>query len=102
MLAIEVEAGQTHSDTNVGKYWFIQEQNPFKKIVLFHIYTPKHNSYPHRKELANFYSNRMKYNNIPIEYIPTTIENDKEYHEALDEAWEQISQKITSLFPYKN
>ena len=102
LLAIEVEAGQTHSDTNVGKYWFIQEQNPFKKIVLFHIYTPKHNLYPHRKELANFYSNRMKDNNIPIEYIPTTIENDKEYHEALDEAWEQISQKITSLFPYKN
>ena len=101
LLAIEVEAGQTHSDTNVGKYWFIQTQYKFEKIVLFHIYTPKHNSYPHRKELANFYAEKMKHEGIPIEYIPKTYTagDAPEYHEVLDEVWKLKLQKITILFP---
>ena len=27
LLAIEVEAGQTHPDTNVGKYWLLHSQD---------------------------------------------------------------------------
>lgn len=101
LLAIEVEAGQTHSDTNVGKYWFIQTQHKFKKIVLFHIYTPKHNSYPHRKELAKFYAKKMKNDGIPLEYIPKTYTagDGSDYQSVLDEVWKLVSEKITSLFP---
>lgn len=104
LLAIEVEAGQTHSDTNVGKYWLIQTQHKFEKIVLFHIYTPKHNSYPNRKKLAKFYAEKMKNEGIPLEYIPITYTagDAPEYQDVLDNVWKLVSEKITSLFPHED
>lgn len=53
LIAIEVEAGQMHPDTNVGKYWLLhQAYRPYERIILFHIYTPDFNSYGWRLHLC--------------------------------------------------
>ena len=55
LLAVEIEAGQMHPDTNVGKYWLLHEQfKPYQKIILFHVYTPDFNSYGWRLNLGEF------------------------------------------------
>ena len=40
LVAVEVEAGQRHPDTNVGKYWWLTARKPYRRIVLFHVYAP--------------------------------------------------------------
>ncbi len=68
LIAVEVEAGQMHPDTNVGKYWFLYDEYPkYSKIILFHIYTPAFNSYEWRMKLASFYAGKME-KNFPFEY----------------------------------
>lgn len=102
LLAIEVEVAQTHSDTNVGKYWFIQSQYQFEKIVLFHIYTPRHDSYPQRKKLAAFYAKKMQDEGVPFEYIPITFDSScdiAQYNHVVDDVWGRIANKINVLFP---
>jgi len=70
LVAIEVEAGQTHPDTNTGKYWLLNvEYKLYKKTVLFHIYTPDFRSYPWRKKLSEFYVKKMS-SEVPVEYVP--------------------------------
>jgi hypothetical protein len=34
IVALEVEVKQTHPDTNVGKFWLLNEYYPYKKIAL--------------------------------------------------------------------
>lgn len=69
LLAVEVEAGQTHPDTNTGKYWLLGSQyQQYNKIILIHAYTPDFNSYGWRKELAEFYISKMS-DQIPMCYI---------------------------------
>ena len=68
LLAVEVEASQMHPDTNVGKYWLLHDEfKAYKKIILFHAYTPTFNSYGWRLRLGEFYANKMKAE-VPIEY----------------------------------
>lgn len=102
LLAIEVEVAQTHPDTNVGKYWYIQSQYQFEKIVLFHIYTPRYNSYPQRKALAAFYAEKMQNEGVQFEYIPITFKTScdiTEYNHVVGKVWASILNKISSLFP---
>ncbi len=68
LLAVEVEVRQTHPDTNVGKYWLLSEHQRYKKIVLFHVYTPAYNSYGWRKTLGEFYARKMSAE-LPFEYV---------------------------------
>lgn len=69
LLAIEVEAGQMHPDTNVGKYWLLCERyRKYEKIVLIHVFTPEFNSYGWRFKLAKFCAEKMQ-EQQPLEYI---------------------------------
>lgn len=69
LIALEIEAGQTHPDTNVGKYWLLQSQvRAYQKIILFHVFTPKFDSYGWRKKLGEFYAARMEME-YPFRYI---------------------------------
>ena len=68
LIAIEVEAGQMHPDTNVGKYWYLEDEyKKYSKIILFHVYTPAFNSYEWRMRLASFYAGKMK-ESFPFDY----------------------------------
>lgn len=94
LIAIEVEAGQMHPDTNVGKYWFLQKKyKEYDKIFLFHIFTPTYNSYNWRKELANFYAEKMK-DDIPFEYNLIDERNNEDYTDVLERCWGEIEIKI--------
>jgi hypothetical protein len=78
LIAIEVEAGQMHPDTNVGKYWLLNNQfRAYRKIILFHIYTPEFNSNEWCKKLANFYCDKMKAE-MPFDYVVL------DYRQAVD------------------
>lgn len=67
VVALEVEVKQTHPDTNVGKYWLLNQYQPYEKVVLFHVYTPEYKSYPWRLQLGEFYASKMS-QEIPFEY----------------------------------
>lgn len=97
LLAIEVEAGQTHPDTNTGKYWLLYNYKMYKKIVLFHIYTPKFDSYGWRKELAEFYIEQMK-SEVPVEYKVIDCRNSDDYDKVLSELKKKIKRKIKKDF----
>ena len=101
LIAIEVESGQTHPDTNTGKYWLLHQhmsksQKPYEKIVLIHIYTPNFDSYGWRKNLAEFYIEKMKAE-VPIEYIQFDFRNATDYHQALREIKGKIEEEIKRL-----
>ncbi|MFC2065834.1 hypothetical protein ACFLUO_02065 [Chloroflexota bacterium] len=90
LVAIEVEAGQMHPDTNVGKYWLLYNKyRKYEKIILFHIYTPDYNSYGWRKKLAEFYAGKMRAE-LPFEYILMDYRSSKDYDETLDTIKESI------------
>jgi hypothetical protein len=100
MLAIEVEAGQMHPDTNVGKYWFLNDQfHQYKKIILVHIFTPAFNSYEWRMKLANFYVEKMQ-GHIPIEYILQDYRKTQEsYSQVLKNLEVLLQTKLAEAFP---
>ncbi len=98
LLAIEVEAGQKHPDTNVGKYWLLGRYHTYKKIVLFHIYTPDFDSYGWRKTLGEFYAEKMQ-TEIPFEYVLLDRRESESYDSTLKEIQAQIAIRITSEFP---
>lgn len=96
LVAVEIEAGQTHPDTNVGKYWLLySEFKPYKKISLFHVYTPEFNSYGWRLRLGEFYANKMK-GEMPLEYILLDYRSrlQKDYKFVLADIKTKISQVI--------
>jgi len=99
LLAIEVEAGQPHPDTNVGKYWLLYERRRYQRIVLFHIYTPLFDSYNSRKELASFYETRMHELHVPIEIHIMEIKEGADYETELEAIQSQVSKSINSNFP---
>ena len=67
VVALEVEVKQTHPDTNVGKYWLLNQYRAYQKVALFHVYTPAYNSYPWRLQLGEFYASKMA-KEFPFEY----------------------------------
>jgi len=128
LIAIEVECGQTHPDTNTGKYWLLYKTKSYEKIILFHIYTPDFNSYGWRKKLAEFYIEQMKskvpitpdFNSygwrkklaefyieqmkskVPIEYILLDFRNANDYHQTLMELKKNIKEKVREEFGLAN
>ena len=99
LIAVEVEAGQTHPDTNIGKYWFLQTRyKHYKKIILLHIYTPDFDSYGWRKKLAEFYIEEMKELKIPIEYILLNYRNNIDYQITLIVIKQKIEEIVKEAF----
>jgi hypothetical protein len=98
LVAIEVEAGQIHPDTNVGKYWLLHaEYKAYEKIVLFHIYTPYYNSYGWRKKLAAFYADKMGHE-VPIEYIVLDYRSATDFEAVLSQVKATIGQTVVEMF----
>lgn len=100
LLAVEVEAGQPHLDTNTAEYWFIQaRRHQFHKIVMLHIYTPDFNSYGSRKELADFLAEQMSgefdFKQHVIDYRKKS-END--YPTILEETKDRVRFEFRKLF----
>jgi hypothetical protein len=87
LVAVEVEAGQRHPDTNVGKYWWLYERIRYRRIVLFHVYTPGFKPNKSRKELGRFYAKQMR-GKVPLEYIL------RDYHEDAEKGYSAICAKI--------
>lgn len=97
IIALEIEASQKHPDTNVGKYWLLQTYKQYKSIILYHIYTPKYQSYPWRKKLAEFYVSKMK-PEVPIEYVVLDYRKASNYFMTLKEIKEIIYKKLVDVF----
>jgi hypothetical protein len=96
LLAVEIEARQTHPDTNTGKYWLLHKSyKQYQKIVLFHVFTPLFDSYGWRKKLAKFYVAEM-IKEIPIEYILKDFRQGIDYDDALSELKNAIQGKTKS------
>jgi len=102
IIAVEVEAGQRHPDTNVGKYWYwlVNESEPHRKIVLFHVYAPGFRPNESRKELGRFYAKQMQDNKVPIEYLfrDYTKREPEGYSTILGELKAEVRAKIEQEF----
>ena len=96
LLAVEIEARQTHPDTNTGKYWLLHKRyKHYQKIILFHVFTPLFDSYGWRKKLAEFYVEEMR-REVPIEYIQKDFRNSNDCNSALSELKVDIQRKVDS------
>ncbi len=98
LIAVEIEAGQTHPDTNVGKYWLLHAKyKQYKKYILFHIYTPDFNSYGWRKKLGEFYACKMRLE-VPMDYVVLDYRKAKNYDTTLTEIKTLIQKRIWQEF----
>jgi hypothetical protein len=97
LIALEVEAGQMHPDTNVGKYWLLSEHHEYSSVVLFHIYTPRFNSYGWRKALGEFYAKRMTAE-LPFEYVLLDFRNANDYETTLAEIQGIVGERVRRVF----
>jgi hypothetical protein len=94
LIAVEIETKQTHPDTNVGKYWLLHDEfKDYKKIVLFHIYTPVFDSYEWRMRLGEFYAKKMKAE-VPVEYLELDYRSAQDYDTALAEIKTRLEHAI--------
>lgn len=99
LIAIEIEAGQTQPDINVGKYWLLYEKyKQYKKIILYQVYTPSFDSYGWRKKLGEFYVTKMP-DSVPIEYNQLDYRSAKDYKQVLTELKKMIGERIRKEFP---
>lgn len=97
IVALEVELKQTHPDTNVGKFWLLNQYKSYEKVVLFHVYTPEYNSYPWRLELGQFYASKMS-EELPFEYYLLDLRQTESMDSAFDKVTCAIEGKIRSEF----
>ncbi|MBI3783303.1 MAG: hypothetical protein HY270_07870 [Deltaproteobacteria bacterium] len=100
LLALEVEVKQTHPDTNVGKYWLLSEHHEYKKIVLFHVYTPAYSSYGWRKTLGEFYARRMSAE-LPFEYVLLDKKSSPDTETAFAEVCAVLELRIRQEFSHE-
>lgn len=98
LVAVEIEASQTHPDTNVGKYWLLHaEHQRYEKIVLFHIYTPDFESYPGRKRLGEFYAEKMR-GEVPLDYKMLDYRSATDYDLVLKEVCRTVGDRVAQEF----
>ena len=98
LIAIEVEFGQIHPDTNIGKYWLLNNQfRAYRKIILFHIYTPDNNSNVWCKKLADFYAEKMK-TEIPFDYVLMDYRQAVDFNTTASEIKETIKARLKNEF----
>jgi hypothetical protein len=97
LLALEIESGQAHPDTNVGKYWFLSESyKRYDRIVLFHIFTPLFGSYGWRKSLANFITTQSA-EKANLDYPLLDYRKVGNYSDALRDIKDSIKAKIADF-----
>ena len=98
LLAVEIEAGQTHPDTNVGKYWLLlSKYKHYKKLILFHVYTPDFDSYGWRKEIGEFYASKMLLE-IQMDYVLLDYRKATNYDATFVELKTLIQERIQQEF----
>lgn len=97
LLALEVEAGQNHPDTNVGKYWLLSQYHTYERIILFHVYTPDFNSYGWRKALGEFYADKMK-PEVPIDYTQLDYRAATDYGSTFSGICSKMEDRMESEF----
>lgn len=98
LLALEVEVRQTHPDTNVGKYWLLSEHHAYKRVILFHLYTPAFNSYRWRLQLGQFYARKMQ-SELPFEYALLDRRKDTDITATFESVTTLIGSRIRKEFP---
>lgn len=99
LIAIEVEAGQMHPDTNVGKYWLLNNQyKAYKKVILFHVYTPEYNSYGWRKQLGEFYAVKMSAE-MPFDYVLMDYRKAADFSATASEIKTLIKDRLKEALP---
>ena len=97
VVALEVEVKQTHPDTNVGKFWLLNQYKTYEKVVLFHVYTPEYTSYPWRLKLGEFYAEKMS-EELPFEYHLLDLRDAISIESAFEQTVRVIQQEISSEF----
>ncbi len=98
LITIEVEAGQTHPDTNVGKYWMLLDNHKnYSKAILFHIFTPAFNSYEWRMKLALYYAKKME-ESVPFEYKLYDFRHESNLEESLELVKSDIKINLKQYF----
>ncbi len=95
LIAIEIETGQRHPDTNVTKYWYLLHKKIYRKIFLFHYYThyPKPN--PSRKELADYLTNKLRQKG-KFEIEGREIGNSENHSKVLREIMFKVRKTVSS------
>ncbi|MBI1906378.1 MAG: hypothetical protein HYS20_09125 [Rhodocyclales bacterium] len=97
VLALEIEVKQAHPDTNVGKYWLLNQYRPYEKVVLFHVYTPEYKSYPWRRQLGEFYASKMS-QELPFEYHLLDQREAEDTDSSFEFVTSILEQRITTEF----
>ena len=97
LLALEVEVRQNHPDTNVGKYWYLFEHHAYKRVVLFHLFTPAFNSYGWHLKLGQFYADKMMAE-LPFEYVLMDHRRATDIAQTFESATSLIGARIRSEF----
>ncbi len=80
VIAIEIEDGQPHPDTNVTKYWYMKVNfSKRKHLTIIQIFSPRYKKdYQSRVELCRFVAKRMKQDYpTTFKYIPEHFSGDK-------------------------
>ena len=95
LIAIEIETGQRHPDTNVSKYWFLLQKKIYKKIFLFHYYTHYLKANPSRVELADYLTKQFKEKD-KFEIVGRKIDNSENYSKVLREIISKIKETVLS------
>jgi hypothetical protein len=101
LLAIEVEARQSHPDTNVGKYWLLRDYKRYNHVALIHVYTPAYNSYGWRKALGEFYAKRMAAEG-GFEYVLLDERRATDSAGVLERVMVRVQQTASDLFGHAN
>lgn len=101
LIALEVEVKQSHPDTNVGKYWLLSDRYPYRRMVLFHVYTPGFNSYGWRMKLGEFYAAKMM-RELPFDCVLLDKRAASSCKEALVEVQSVMEPKILEFFGAKD
>lgn len=97
LLAVEIEAGQMHPDTNVAKYWLLASHKCYEKTILVHVYTPRYNSYNWRKNLAEFLVEKMRHE-LVLEYCLLDLRKATDYDAVVSEVRRLVELKIQQAF----
>ncbi len=97
LLGLEIECRQNHPDTNVGKFWLLQETRPYERMILIHLFTPAYDSYGSRLELCRFYAGKMKAT-FNFTYIMLDRRDATSFDVVFDEVVALLDEQCRSLF----
>jgi len=101
-IFVEIEEGQPHPDTNVGKYWMYLRENPATKATLVQIlgkeFSVTTNNYKSRVDLAEFIAQKIKKEYPRFEYHAKKLNRlPQEYEIKLEEIAEEVISYIRGI-----